>query len=183
VVPMSRDRAEEALRDIANTEARSAQLYGYSAAAPHLILWGILWAIGYGLTDFWPQRPGVVWLVVVGVGLVGGFLLEVRSKGASSGLGWRFAVMALTIFAFISATFAVMAPVTVNQVGAFISLVAAAVYAMIGVWAGKRFLIAGIVIAALTLGGFFFVHQYFNLWMGAVGGAALVLAGYWFRNV
>jgi hypothetical protein len=41
---------------------------------------------------------------------------------------------------------------------------------------------AGVVIAALTLGGFFFIPRYFLLWMAAVGGGALMLAGFWMER-
>jgi hypothetical protein len=52
-----------------------------------------------------------------------------------------------------------------------------------GVWKGPRFLITGIVVVALTLGGFYFLHDHFFPWMAVVGGGALILAGLWLRTV
>ena len=89
----------------------------------------------------------------------------------------------LTAFIFIAATLAVMAPVSGRQVGAFIPLVVAASYALAGIWCGSRFIVAGAAIAGLTLAGFFLLPAHFNLWMAAVGGGALLLAGLWLRSV
>jgi len=95
---------------------------------------------------------------------------------------WRFPAITLIIFAFIFATCAVMAPINGRQVGAFIPLVVAASYAVMGLWLGLRFTMAGAVLAVLTLGGFFLLPAHFQLWMAVVGGAALILAGLWLRR-
>lgn len=58
-----------------------------------------------------------------------------------------------------------MAPHNGRQVGAFIPLVVAAGYAVVGLWQGSRFMVAGAVIAGLTLGGYFLVPAHFDLWM------------------
>src|SRR5262245_41730570 len=46
-MPLSPQDASAALDDIARVEARSATLRSYQGAAPYLILWGVLWAVGY----------------------------------------------------------------------------------------------------------------------------------------
>jgi hypothetical protein len=61
----------------------------------------------------------------------------------------------VTLKAEAAPKLAVMAPVTSRQIGAFIPLVVAASYAVVGLWQGLRFIVAGAVIAGLTLGGFF----------------------------
>jgi hypothetical protein len=42
--------------------------------------------------------------------------------------------------------------------------------------------VAGVLVAALTLAGFFLLKDNFFLWMAGVGGGSLILAGYWFRQ-
>jgi hypothetical protein len=57
-------------------------------------------------------------------------------------------------------------------------------YCLIGIWVrGARMLMAGMTLAALTLFGFFFLKQYFALWMAVVGGGGLVLGGFWLKSV
>ena len=197
---LSPNEAAGALRDMAAVETRSRRLHGYREASPHLILWGVLWWAGYGLSEPWPRRALAIWIPIVVIGLAATFAISLsnaRRRDAHADrvagparppevarLRWGFLEMVLTAFLFIAATLAVMAPVTGRQVGAFIPLVVAASYAVVGLWQGLRFIVAGVVIAGLTLGGFFFlVPAHFALWMAGVGGGALMLAGCWFRGI
>jgi hypothetical protein len=180
-------------------ETRSRRVYGYRRASPHLILWGVLWAVGYGLSEPWPQRAWSIWIVITAIGLAAGFAISLRSairhdaqadrladptrRPAVARLSWILPGSVLTALAFIAATLAVMAPVTGRQISAFIPLVVAASYAVVGLWRGLRFIVAGAFIAGLTLVGFFLVPAHFALWMAGVGGGALILAGCWFRGV
>jgi hypothetical protein len=186
---LSPNEAAGTLRDIAAVETRSHRLYGYRQGSPHLILWGALWAIGYGLTESWPQQGRAIWSALVAIGLAGGFVIVLRSHaqvasrtGATPRIYWRFPAITLTGFAFIFASIAVMGPVSPRQIGAFIPLVVAASYAVMGFWLGLRFTIAGAVLAALTLAGFFLLPTHFSVWMAATCGGALMLAGFWLRS-
>jgi hypothetical protein len=190
-MPLSPDQASEALRDIAAVERRSARAYGYQRASPYLILWGVLWAVGYGLTAVAPQRANPVWITTLAIGLAATFLIGLRdprradppdATRVAAGRRWVFPAIALITFVFVAATIAVMAPVSPRQVGAFIPLVIGFGYALRGVWGGLRFIVASVVIAAAVLAGFFLLRAYFELWMAAIGGGALVLAGVWLRR-
>jgi hypothetical protein len=183
---LSPNEAADTLRDIAAIETRSQRVYGYHRASPFLILWGILWVVGYGLTAVWPQRGNAVWIAILAIGLAATFAIGSRGSAKVDARGIRRAAIANSRWVFpaiISSTFAVMGPVSGRQIGAFIPLVVAAGYALRGIWAGARFVVAGAVIATLVLGGFFLLPAYFELWMAGVGGGALILAGFWFRGV
>jgi hypothetical protein len=58
-----------------------------------------------------------------------------------------------------------MALVTGRQVGGFIPFVVVASYAVVGLWQGLRFIMAGAVIAGLTPAGFFLPPAHFAMWM------------------
>ena len=174
---VSPQEAAQALEAIASTESRSATLRGYRGAAPHLLLWGLLWAVGYGLTELMPQRAGAIWSVIVVVGIAAGTLMMFRKADRSD--AWRFAAVWATLVVFCAATFAIMPPTDGRQVAAFVPLVIAATYVTAGIWFGSRYVVAGLAVAALTLGGFFLLREYFLLWMAVVGGGALLLAGFW----
>lgn len=186
---VSPDEAADTLRDIAATERHSHRLYGYRQASPHLIQWGVLWIVGYGLATIWPQLRGPIWATLVAIGFVAGFAIVLRSHSGVAGLTrtrpriyWRFPAIAATALTFIFASIAVMSPVSPRQIDAFIPLVVAAGYTLLSLWIGVRFLAVGIALAALTLGGFFLLPTHFELWMAAVGGGALVLGGLWLRG-
>ena len=183
------DEAADTLRDIAATERHSHRLYGYRQASPHLIQWGVLWMVGYGLTTVWPRLGRPIWATLVAIGLVAGFAIVLRSHSRVAGrtgtrprIYWRFPAIAVTGLLFVFASVAVMSPVSPRQISAFIPLVVAAGYALMGFWSGLRFTIAGGALAMLTLAGFFLLPMHFGLWMAAVGGGALVLGGLWLRS-
>lgn len=172
--------AAAALRDIEDTQGRSATLRDYEHAAPHFLIWGIIWAVGYGLSDFFPTHGYAFWTILVPVGLAAGAFVQ---RGNTRAKAWRYGAAVLAIFAFFYATFWIMAPVSSRQVAAFIPLFVALMYVLRGIWTGLRYVVAGIMTAVLTLTGFWLLTTHFLLWMAAVGGAALILAGLWMRRV
>jgi hypothetical protein len=179
-VELSPQEAASALRDIDTAQKRSETLRRYALSSPHLVLWGMLWVVGYGLTDFFPLHGRAIWTVIVAIGLVAGFAaMRQRDHGA----GWRYGAIALTLTAFFCAIFAVLSPVNGRQVAAVIPLALAAAYILVGIARGPRFVVTGLLIAALTPAGFFLLKQHFALWMAGVGGTALILAGLWLRRV
>lgn len=182
-MPITHVEAQDALRDISRTGRASALTYGYRQASPHLIVWGVVWALGYGICWFRPQY-GMVWPPLVLIGIAASTYIGWRSKPSGAQYDWRYATTSIAVFAFIFALFAVMPPRTNAQVSAFFPLLVALFYAIVGIWTrGTRMLVAGIVVAALTLAGYFLLPQYFTLWMAVVGGGALILGGIWLRSV
>ncbi|WP_316679392.1 hypothetical protein [Ralstonia chuxiongensis] len=169
-----------ALLEINFSRRRSANLFSYSQAAPHLILWGVLWIVGYGTSAVASTWSAPMWAILSLLGTLGDFALCRRSP---NGYGLRFAAIALAILAFFVATFTVFAPVSAQQVGAFIPLVLAAIYVVMGLWSGTRLVIAGIVLGSLTVGGYLFLPNFFFTWMAAIGGGSLLLMGFWLRKV
>jgi hypothetical protein len=183
-MPLSPAEAQDALRDISRAEHSSATLYRYRHAAPHLILWGVIWAVGYGASYARPQW-GVFWPVLALIGTIASFWIGWKSKPQkAAGYDWRFAATWLAIFLFIAAVFAVMPPRNVAELSAFFPLLVALFYGLIGIWIrGTRLIIAGAAVAALTIIGFFLLPQIFLLWLAVVGGGALILGGFWLRSV
>jgi hypothetical protein len=183
-MPLSSNEAAETLRDISKTERRSANAYGYGSASPHLILWGLIWAVGYGAIYLRPQW-GAVWLPLIVVGSLGSFWIGWRSKPVTaSNADWRFGATFVAVVLFISALFAVLPPHTDKQAGAFFPILVALFYALIGIWTnGYRMIVLGLAVGALTLFGFFELPAQFSLWMAGVGGGGLVLGGIWLRSV
>jgi hypothetical protein len=195
---LSPNEAADTLRDIAATETHSRQLYGYREASPHLIFWGILWAVGYGLSWFLPQHGAAIWGTIVTVGSLASYFtafraasrrnrqagtpIHIATRRAASEVNWTLSAISFIAALFIAAALAVVSPVTPRQVGAFIPLVVAAGYAVMGLWLGLRLTVAGAVLAILTLGGFFLLPTHFQLWMAACGSGSLILGGIWLRS-
>jgi hypothetical protein len=181
-MPLSSADAAAALREAACVESRSTRLRGYQSASPHLIIWGVVWAVGYMANYLAPGWVNATWVGLVLLGTVASAIAgvadgrhAVRAEGVVE-LGVIYAV-------FVGGTLAVMAPRDVRQVAAFCPLVTAACYGIMGALGARRLLVMAGAIAVLTLGGFFTLGNLFLPWMAVVGGGGLVLGGLWLRRV
>ena len=187
---LSTDQAAESLKEIDRTGRRGARAYGYANASPHLILWGVIWMIGYAGTDLYPHHAGLLWTALTFAGFLGSIAIgrvQRKDDDAHSGIkrhtGLRFLATWLAVAIFIAASFAIFGHATPQRQAAFTPLIVALIYSIFGIWKGPRFLVTGIAVGALTLGGYFLVREHLILGMAGVGGGALVLAGLWLRTV
>lgn len=181
---LSAAEAQSTLKDIEKTENRAAASQQGRFAAPHLMIWGVVWAIGYLVGAISPKMSWI-WIPLVIGGVIASFIQDRRvSAGKVSGFGWRYGASFAVIFVFIFALMAIMRPTEMNQIGAFYPLVIGLYYAFMGIWTkGWRMLPLGLLLMALTIGGYYFLPEYFLYWMAAVGGGGLILGGLWMRSV
>ncbi|MCX4160997.1 MULTISPECIES: hypothetical protein [Paraburkholderia] len=151
--------------------------------APMFMLWGVIWLIGFGLTDIAPAYANFIWIALNVVGVLGCIYLGQRGRHEDrSATSWRWLASMLSIFAFYILALVIFQPATGMQSAAFIALIVALFYVLAGLWLGARFAIAGTLLAALTLIGYFVLPAHFALWMAVAGGGALMLAGLWLRR-
>jgi len=184
---LSSREAAQSLSQAESASRRSAELYVYHRSSPHLIMWGIIWVFGYGGTGLTPENANLIWGILTAIGLAGGIVIgrcTPKDTVKGSFRAWRLAALFAIIIFFVSATYTVMEPHLAKQFCAFPALITGTAYAAVGLWAGTRYVVAGIAVLALTLFGFFYLtpHLYF-FWMALVGGGAMILAGLWFRTV
>lgn len=177
-------RAADALHEIENTQRKSAVTYGYRRTSPYLILWGVIWIVGYTGVYLRPHW-WALWPALIVVGIVVSFFFKGEGGAkTSSDYGWRYGATAVVLFLFFTATFAVLPPKTGLEVGAFLPLCVGLGYAIYGIWArAVRILVLGLALGVLTVGGYFYLPAYFVLWMAALGGGGLILGGLWLRGV
>jgi hypothetical protein len=181
---LSPNEASDALRDITETERRSVSALGYQMAYPHLILWGVIWVAGYSASAAhlgWDP----LWLVLSSLGSAGSFFIGwTMSRGRAKTFDWRYAASFLVFFLFVFALFAIMKPHDEAQFAAFFPVLVSVYYALIGIWTrGLRMLFLAVALFAITMGGFFWLPQYFDWLMAAAGGGGLILGGFWLRSV
>jgi hypothetical protein len=101
------ENAAEAIHLVEEAAQRSKALRGYQSAAPHLILWGVIYAVAYSGTYFQPDQTGLVWLVLVPSGVIGDVLISRRDRTCN----WALLTGPfLTFFAFVAATISIMHP-------------------------------------------------------------------------
>jgi len=183
-MPVSPNEATEALRTISKTERASSTAFRYARAAPHLILWGAIWFVGYGVSYLAPDRS-TIWLPLVIVGSVASGWLGVRAKAAEHRPDWRqSAGVAAAILVSLCALFAILPPLGGMRTGALFAILIGFGYTLVGIRdRALRLLVTGIALTALTLIGFFWLSSYFPLWMALVGGGGLALGGFWLKSL
>lgn len=75
---ISRQDAAEALASVESADRRMDTLRAYRDAAPFLQLWGAVWFIANGTTDFWRHQDAKVWLVATCIGCLASVGIVVR---------------------------------------------------------------------------------------------------------
>lgn len=178
---IANQEAASVLKEAEATERRSRQAYNYSVGAPHLFIWGAAWIAGYGGSALAGDAANWIWAGVIVLGSAASFLVGRARHGADYAFGRRLALLGV-VYAFSAALFVVFQPLSGSQVAAYWPLLIAALYAGFGLWIGMRFIVMGAILAAATLGGYFFLPHHFLLWMAFVGGGALILGGIWLRQ-
>ncbi|RFU48590.1 hypothetical protein [Paraburkholderia sp. DHOC27] len=180
---LTSEQASQALRDLEAVSQRSGKLYRYQRTAPMLILWGVIWIVGFGATQLAPARAGWLWIVLDIAGVLGCIYLGRRGHAdASASQSWRWLGTIAAIGAFYVLALTILQPTSGAQVAAFIGLLVAMFYVLAGLWIGVRLAIIGLALAVLTVFGYYMLPAYFALWMAVVGGGALILAGLWLRT-
>jgi hypothetical protein len=186
---LTENDAVEALAAIEAAETKARQLARYRAASPFLLLWGTIWLIGFGGTDFYPKLSHPLWnaLSLLGFGITVWLVwrLRCRPRAASSSPAWAWRTIAMMVlgFGFAFGTFLLLRPRSAEASLAYSGLLAGTIYTGLGIFLGMRWLVTGLSLIGLTFAGYFLLPAHFSLWMAVAGGGALILAGLWLRRV
>ncbi len=177
-------QATEALTDIDEIVRRVRQSRIYNFSSLMLIMWGALVFAGYVTSYIWPRTNGLHWLVLDAIGLAGSLAIgaSTRRRAGVNTFGTRF-LAAFVLFAVFGCILSIgVGHLRPRQMDAFWPIYFMMVYTIAGLWFGYAFVAIGVGITALTLVGFFFAGDWFNLWMAVVDGGGLMLGGLWMRR-
>jgi len=175
---LSAQEAKQTLHDIDDVMARTRRVVTAGHSAPLFVLWGFIWFLGFGASQFWPDRQGLVWLALDVPGIAGTIWFMIRSGRPTKN---RLAVRIL-YFSGVLAVFAVvwaflLAPFNTARLGAYIVTVIMFGYVALGHWLHRAFTILGVAVTAMIVLGAVLWPEWLNLWTGVMGGGALVAAG------
>jgi hypothetical protein len=191
MMTIEKEEAVRALDAIEEAQGRGRAVSAYRDTAPHLILWGAVWLIANSVTEFSLLAGLIAWPVLTGIAAVSSNQMAKRLRRRRAGgpemlaermLDWRVGASFSLLFVFVVTT-AFVFEASYRQLSSFISLIAAFAYMAAGVWLGTRLLVIGAIAAVLILGGYFGLHEYYFLWLGIVGGSALICGGLWLQRV
>jgi hypothetical protein len=176
--------AASALTDIEQIAHRVRQSRIYHLASLMLIVWGALVFAGNIASFLWPRSAGYVWIAVNAMGIAGSFAVSAFASRRMKVPSYDLRVVAafLLFFAFGIVWSIVIGHFMPRQLGVFWPTYFMMVYTIVGLWVGPAFVGIGLGITALTLIGYFFIGDAFDLWMAFVNGGGFILGGLWMRR-
>lgn len=185
---ISPSEAEEALATIQAMMQKTRRAISSSGAYLFLIVWGVIWLLGFLGSQFLPLHiAGYAWIVLDTLGGILSAVLGIRmGRGVRSSSptisGKRIAAFWLLLFFYCIAAVAVSWPADGKQMAMYIIL-----FVMVG-WMAMGLLLSftsirpGLIITALALVGYFLLPGIFNLWMSILGGGGMIALGLYIRS-
>jgi hypothetical protein len=176
---ITREEAQASLGMIEETRDRTVRQLQYRGASQLLVIWGLVWIVGFLGTQYYPRVDEWIWLVVdvIGIALTAVICTktfgQVRSE-AGSRIGWFWGVLFVYAYLYMG----ILGPVDGTQVAAFIATHVMFAYVVMGLWLKSNAMIwLGGSITVMTAIGFFALQPYFGLWMAVTGGGVLLVSG------
>jgi hypothetical protein len=177
-------QASEALAEINEMTRRVRQSRIYNLASLMLVMWGALVFAGYLGSFLLPRYAGYFWIALNLAGVAGSFAISAVGypRTGIRTFDVRMLIAFLLYFAFGFLCTSVLGQFTPRQMGAFWPIYFMLLYIIAGLWMGHAFVAIGLGISALALVGYFFIGDWFDLWMAFVDGGGLMLGGLWMRR-
>jgi len=180
---IDRSEASAALADIDDMVRRVRQSRIYDLASRILVMWGVLVFAGYLVTYLVPRYAGIGWIAVYAAGIAGWAWLSVANRPRSGARSFdRKIALAFAMVLSFGIFCCWLGHFGPRQIGAFWPIYFMTMYAIAGLWLGHAFIAIGLAVTVLTLAGFLWLGEAFDLWMAFVNGGGLVLGGLWMRR-
>jgi hypothetical protein len=184
VTSIDAKQAASALNDINSVVRSVRQSTIYKTASLVLIMWGALVVGGHIAAGVFPRDELLIWLAVTVLGTTGWFAISAstRARTGARSFDARFFAAFMLFLGFGYLWTMGLGHFTPRQLDTFWPLYFMLVYTIVGLWVGLAFVAIGLGITVLTLIGYFFVGDWFHLWMAVVNGGGLILGGLWMRR-
>ncbi len=180
--------AEEALHAIQAMMQKTRRAISSSGAYKFLILWGMVWLLGFLNSQFIPgQTSSYVWM---GLDVVGGIISAIIGIRLNRGLrtsepitsGKRIAFFWLLLFLYCVAAASIAWPLDGKQVSMIIILFATLGWVAMGLLLSFASVWMGLVLFGVSLLGYFLLPNIFYLLMAFLGGGGMIGLGIYVRN-
>jgi hypothetical protein len=176
------NEAATSLKDIALVERRTREALFYAGSSTIFILWGILVASGYGLTELYPGSARIIWPAVTAVGCATtALIIALRWRACQQeARDWRI-IWAMAVLAAFGAVWSyLLGPVVPGRLMyAFQPTLFLLGIILAGIWLGRFFVVLGVVGIALIAIGYLQAEPWLRLWMAAVESGTLIVGGIW----
>ena len=178
---IDKEAARTALEDVSQMQQRSTQGIIAFYAAPHFVIWGVVWTIAFLVADFSQSAAKIAWPVSALLGNAAMWLLIVHQakrrpvlakKGRAGPLFWTWVLVALGIFLSLS-------PSDGPRLLSYLCMIFIGMPClMAGIWGRSAYVgLVGTGVTTISLIGIFFAERsYYNRWM-MLAGILLLVSG------
>jgi len=179
--------AGDLLKGVEGAERRTRQLLTYARAGDYMILWGVIWLLGYGIADQLYPYTQAIWLSLDVLGIAGTGWITYRAVVCGDGSPERRFVflkpmLCIVVLIGFGMFWLNLLHVHGREQNLFWPMLCGSILFCVGLWAGRVLSIGSGAVVALAIGGYFFAGPWFSLWIAVVTGGALVLGGLWLRR-
>lgn len=176
--------AYKALREINAVQQHSAALRLYNSVGGTISVWGLIWLLANVSSYFYPSFSAAVWIIGITIGAALSAYTGIKNQDPIKKPNSILQSVAIFIAIAIALTMLFNISNTNVQIegNAMISMLVALAYCVAGIWNGLRVLIIGFALAVTVITGWYFLEEWFELWMGLIGGGLLILSGLWLRK-
>lgn len=184
---ISPNEAEEALDAVQKVMLKTRRSIAGGGAAITLIVTGVVWLVGFMSTQFLPQAAPYVWTGVSILGSAAATFFGIRMGRrfhvpGSAVIAKRILLTWLFLALFCVSVIAIVWPIDGKQLTAIILLFVMIGYLSMSLLVSYVFVWWALPVAALVLIGYFFLPDYFYLWMSLLGGGGMIVLGVYIRT-
>jgi len=176
------NEAAASLQDIALVERRTHEALCYGGSSTIFIVWGVLVAGGYGLTELYPRSAMIIWPAVTATGCVAtALIIAMRRRARPQEVrDWRL-IWSLAVLAAFGAVWSyLLGPIVPRPLMySFQPTLFMLGIILAGLGLGRFFLVLGLVGIALIAIGHLQPEPWLRWWMAAVQSGTLILGGVW----
>lgn len=179
------EEAQEALAAIQHTTVKTRR--GLALYAYQQILWGLLWLVGFLVSQFvQPSILNWVWIVVPIVGATGsaivgisqGRRMRITPDSRLAFISSRVGIFFPILYVFGVMWFVIFQPLNALQIALFWITLVMFSYVVAGAWLRMPLLIGiGVEVTVMSLLGYYLLPGYFYLWSALFAGGTLLGSG------
>jgi hypothetical protein len=168
------ESAASTLTDVERVERRTREALLYAGSSAFLIMWGVLTLIGHLVEHFMPERAIAGWVTISVLGVAGGFGIAWHRRRSRQqdirNMRLLCAQIALLVYGLLWVL--LFGSHTVRQLQAFWP----------SLWMFGFYLISGVTVTLMIVGGYLWIGEYFDLWVAVWTTGALIAGGLWLRR-
>ena len=188
---ISKQEAQDSLEQIQTVVNHTRKTIAASYDSVLLIMWGLIWILGFLGTHFFLEWVWLIWMGLSGIGCIATLVFswrQFRSANpikvpATEKIGWRIFWFWSLLFVYMFVWLSILKPRHGIQLSAFMCTAVMFAYVVTGLWfRSYHMLWLGLAVTCTTLVGFYLIPPgYYCLWMAPTGGGAILGTGLYTR--